>query len=32
MKTGSMPDKNADYFEQKELIDKNTAELKNIES
>ena len=27
-----MPDKNADYFEQKELIDKNTAELKNIES
>ena len=32
MKTGSKPDKNADYFEQSDLIDKHTAELKSVES
>ena len=32
MKMGSMPDKNADYFEQKDQIDKHINELKNVDT
>lgn len=32
MKTGSLPDKNADYYEQRDEIAKHITQLKNVES